>query len=319
MDSATQRPIELRSDTSPEPAPPVGRYYDVEGVRLLLHQSGSGGPAVVFLAGGGAVGLDYLNVQQRAAELTTSVTYDRAGTGWSDAVDLPRTSVDVTDELRALLNVAEVPAPYLMVGHSLGGLYARHYAQRFSGEVAGLVLLDPAHEDYSAYMPKDLVDQWNAWDPGEALPDELPAELIQFYRHLFEQEMTDWPEEISKVLVERHVSLAWLRAGLQEATNVEQLYDEVRHAGGMPDVPVIILTSMGIDPFKAAVSQGISESLLREEIEGKRRLYTTWAHSLHGENRLIEDVGHVTLHFRRPDAVLQAIQDLIDRLDLHSE
>ena len=319
MDSATQRPIELRSDTSPEPAPPVGRYYDVEGVRLLLHQSGSGGPAVVFLAGGGAVGLDYLNVQQRAAQLTTSVTYDRAGTGWSDAVDLPRTSVDVTDELRALLNVAEVPAPYLMVGHSLGGLYARHYAQRFSGEVAGLVLLDPAHEDYSAYMPKDLVDQWNAWDPGEALPDELPAELIQFYRHLFEQEMTDWPEEISKVLVERHVSLAWLRAGLQEATNVEQLYDEVRHAGRMPDVPVIILTSMGIDPFKAAVSQGIPESLLREEIEGKRRLYTTWAHSLHGENRLIEDVGHVTLHFRRPDAVLQAIQDLIDRLDLHSE
>jgi pimeloyl-ACP methyl ester carboxylesterase len=318
MDSATQRPIELRSDTSPEPAPPVGRYYDVEGVRLLLHKSGSGGPAVVFLAGGGAVGLDYLNVQQRAAELTTSVTYDRAGTGWSDAVDLPRTSVDVTDELRALLNVAEVPAPYLMVGHSLGGLYARHYAQRFSGEVAGLVLLDPAHEDYSAYMPKDLVDQWNAWDPGEALPDELPAELIQFYGHLFEQEMTDWPEQISKVLVERHVSLAWLRAGLQEATNVEQLYDEVRHAGRMPDVPVIILTSMGIDPFKAAVSQGIPESLLREEIEGKRRLYTTWAHSLHGENRLIEDVGHVTLHFRRPDAVLQAIQDLIDRLDLHS-
>jgi pimeloyl-ACP methyl ester carboxylesterase len=314
-----QRPVELRSDTNPEPAPPIGRYYDVEGVRLLLHQSGGGGPAVVFLAGGGAVGLDYLNVQQRAAELTTSVTYDRAGTGWSDSVDLPRTSVEVTDELRALLRVAEVPAPYVMVGHSLGGLYARQYAQRFSGEVAGLVLLDPAHEDYNAYMPKDLVDQWTAWDSSEALPDELPAELIQFYRHLFEQEMTDWPEEIREVLVERHVSLDWLRAGLREATNVEQLYDEVRHAGRMPEIPVIILTSMGIDAFKAAVSQGIPESLLREEIEGKRRLYTTWAHALRGEIRLIEDVGHVTLHFRRPDAVLQAIQDLLDRLDEQSE
>jgi len=313
------RPIELRSNTSPEPAPPIGRYYDVEGVRLLLHQSGSGGPAVVFLAGGGTVGLDYLNVQQRAAELTTSVTYDRAGTGWSDAVDLPRASLEVTDELRALLRVAEVPAPYVMVGHSLGGLYARHYAQRFSGEVAGLVLLDPAHEDYNAYMPKALVDQWIAWDSSEALPDELPAELIQFYRHLFEQEMTDWPEEIREVLVERHVSLDWLRVGLQEATNVDQLYDEVRHAGRMPDVPVIILTSMGIDSFKAAVSQGTPESLLLEEIEGKRRLYTTWARALHGENRLIEDVGHVTLHFRRPDAVLRAIQDLLDRLDQPSE
>ena len=155
----------------------------------------------MFLAGGGAVGLDYLNVQQRAGELTTSVTYDRAGTGWSDSVDLPRASVEITDELRALLRVAAVP-PYVMV--------------------------------------------------------------------------------------------------------------EVRHAGRMPDVPVIILTSMGIDSFKAAVSQGIPESLLREEIEGKRRLYTMWAHALHGEIRLIEDVGHATLHFRRPDAVLQAIQDLLD-------
>jgi pimeloyl-ACP methyl ester carboxylesterase len=320
MDSAMQRrSIELRSDTSPEDAPPMGRYYEVEGRRLLLHQSGSGGPAVVFLAGGGAVGLDYLSVQQRVAELTTSVTYDRAGTGWSDSVDLPRASLEVTDELGALLRVAEVPPPYVMVGHSLGGLYARHYAQRFSNEVSGLVLLDPAHEDYNAYMPKDLVDQWTGWDTSEALPDELPAELIQFYRALFEQEMTDWPEEIRAVLVERHVSLDWLRAGLQEATNAEQLYDEVRHAGRMPDVPVIILTSMGIDSFKAAVSQGTPESLLREEIEGKQRLYTTWAHSLHGENRLIEDVGHVTLHFRRPDAVLQAIQDLLDRFEQPSE
>jgi pimeloyl-ACP methyl ester carboxylesterase len=194
-------------------------------------------------------------------------------------------------------------------------MYARHYAQRYPGEVFGLVLLDPAHEDYNAYMPKELTDQWAAWDPDEAFPDELPAELIQFYRGLFAQEMADWPEEIREVLIERHVSPDWLRAGLQEAKNVDQLYEEVRDAGQMPDLPLIILTSMGIDPFKAAVSQGTPESLLREEIEGKRRLYTTWAHSLHGENRLIEDAGHVTLHFRRPDAVLQAIQDLLARLD----
>jgi pimeloyl-ACP methyl ester carboxylesterase len=316
MDSIMQRQsFETRSETNPAAVAPVGRHYEVEGRRLLLHQSGNGGPAVVFLAGGGAVGLDYLNVQKRAAELTTSVIYDRAGTGWSDSVDLPRALVQVTDELRALLRVAEVPPPYVMVGHSLGGLYARHYAQRFSSEVSGLVLLDPAHEEYNAYMPKELVDQWAAWDTSEALPEELPAELIQFYRALFQQEMTDWPEEIRQVLVERHVSLDWLRAGLQEATNVEQLYDEIRHAGQMPDLQLIILTSMGIDPFKAAVSQGTPESLLREEIEGKRRLYTTWAHSLRGENRLIEDVGHVTLHFRRPDAVMQAIRDLFDRLD----
>ena len=124
-------------------APPLGRFFTLGDRRLLLHRSGSGSPPVIFLAGGGAVGLDYLNVQVRTAELTTSVLYDRAGTGWSDSVDLPRTSAEVTDELRALLRVADIAGPYLLVGHSLGGLYARHYAQRFPDEIAGLVLLDP--------------------------------------------------------------------------------------------------------------------------------------------------------------------------------
>jgi pimeloyl-ACP methyl ester carboxylesterase len=306
--------FERQSGTRAE-TPPLGRYFEVEGRRLLLHQAGSGSPAAVFLAGGGAVGLDYLNVQQRVAALTTSVIYDRAGTGWSDAVDLPRASAEVINELRELLRHAQVPAPYVLVGHSLGGLYARHYAQRYPGEVSGLVLLDPAHEDYNAYMPKQLVEQWAAFDPDEALPDELPDELISHYRALFAAEMGEWPAEIREILIERHVSPDWLRVGLQETKNVDQLYDEVRNAGPMPDLSLIILTSMSIDSFKEAVSQGTSESLLREEIEGKRRLYTAWADSfMRGENRLIEDAGHVTLHYRRPDAVVQAIQDILDGL-----
>jgi pimeloyl-ACP methyl ester carboxylesterase len=126
---------------STDAGPPLGRYYEAAGRRLLLHRSGSEGPAVVFLAGGGAVGLDYWNVQDRAAKLSTSVVYDRAGTGWSERAPLPRTSAEVTDELRELLRAAGVPVPYLLVGHSLGGLYARHYATRFPGEVVGLLLL----------------------------------------------------------------------------------------------------------------------------------------------------------------------------------
>lgn len=137
--------------------------------------------------------------------------------------------------------------------------------------------------------------------PDQALPDDLPDELIQLDRSLFAQEMADWPEQIRKLLIERHVSTQWLRAGFQEANNVDQLCDEMRHAAPMPDVRLIVLTSMGIDSFKRAVSQGTSESLLREEIEGKRRLYTTLAESVpRGEIRLIDDAGHVTVHLRRP-------------------
>jgi pimeloyl-ACP methyl ester carboxylesterase len=301
--------------TTIKAGPPLGRYYDVAGRRLLLYRSGGEGPAVVFLPGGGAVGLDYLNVQERAAALTTSVVYDRAGTGWSDQAGLPRTSAQVTGELRELLRAAGVPAPYLLAGHSLGGLYARHYAQRFPGEVAALLLLDPAHEDYNAYMPQQLNEMREAWDPDQALPDELPAELISFYRGLFEQEMADWPAEIRERLIECHLSAEWLSTGFREAGNVDELYDEVRHAGPLPDVPLIVLCSMEVDGFKQAVSIGESDSLLREEIEGKRRLYTALAGSVpRGEIRLV-DAGHVTMHLRRPGAVLQAIQDLLARAE----
>jgi len=128
---------------------PSARFYDVGGRQLMLYASGTGGPVVVFLPGGGMTGLGYLNLHQQASRFTTSVLYDRAGTGWSDHADLPRSATEVTDELRSLLRVAGVPAPYVFVGHSLGGSYARRFAQRFPADVAGLVFLDPGHEDYT--------------------------------------------------------------------------------------------------------------------------------------------------------------------------
>ncbi len=323
-----------RAKGGTDSTPPLGRYYNVEGRRLFVHQSGSGNPPVVFLAGAGTVGLDYLNVQEGAAELSTSLLYDRAGTGWSDAVKLPRTSPQVTDELRELLNVAGVGAPYVLVGHSLGGLYARHYAQRFPDEVAGLLLLDPAHEDWDAYLPPELAEMREGWSQkqlsrlvdlalagairsalGRAVLLRLPVirHYRELYRDLFTQEMRDWPQEIREVLIERHVSLDWLWVGLQESKNVDQLYDEARHAGPMPEVPLIILCSMGTDGFKDAVSVGESESLLRQEIDGKRLLYNKLAESVpRGEVRLV-DSGHVTMHLRHPEAVIEAIRDLLQR------
>lgn len=305
------------SDTTSAPGAPLGRYYEVEGRRLLLHRSGSGSPAVVILPGAGTVGLDYLSVQERAAKLTTSVVYDRAGTGWSDRADLPRTSAAVTGELRELLRAAGVPAPYLLVGHSLGGLYARHYATRFPSEVAALLLIEPAHEDYNAYMPKELNDLRAAWDPDQALPDELPDEIIRFYRDLLAQELAELPEEIRGPLIERHVSPEWLRVGFAEAKNIDQLYDEMRQAGPMPDVPVIILTALGTDAFKRAMLVGESDELLREENEGKRRLYTALAGSVpRGENRVIEGAGHASIHWSHPGAVAQSIEDLLGRVGM---
>ena len=150
---------------------------------------------------------------------------------------------------------------------------------------------------------------------GRGLLVRLPAikHYRKLYRALFAQEMADWPEGIHDLLIERHVSLEWLFIGLQESKNVDQLYEEIRHAGPIPDVPLIVLCSIGTDGCKEAVSVGESESLLREEIDGKRRLYTAMVESVpRGEIRLVDD-GHVTMHLRHPEAVAEAILDLLWR------
>jgi pimeloyl-ACP methyl ester carboxylesterase len=307
--------------------PPVGTFRMVGGVRLAVDTRGEGGPPVVFLPGAGLTGLDYLHLHERAAAERTSLIYDRAGTGCSDTVRLPRSSTAVTDELHALLT-ATTPDPVLLVGHSLGGLYARHYATRFPDVTAGLVLLDPAHEDYDAAMPAELRQTWVATAvldvlstlvdlalttaPTTALLEKLPPvrRYRSLYRDLFEQELSAWPADVRAFLVERHAGLDWLAVGLRESRKVEQLYAEVRRAGALPDVPLIILSSTGSDAFRDAVSSGDSGTLPRAEVNAKHHLYSTVAASVpRGEVRAV-DSGHVTLPFRQSDAVIRAIRDV---------
>jgi len=307
--------------------PPRGAFCLVGGRRLFVDDLGSGAPRVVFVPGAGLTGLDYLNLHARTAAVRSSLIYDRAGTGWSERVALPRTARQVTDELHELLELKGRGA-VVLVGHSVGGLYARRYASRFPDAVAGLVLLDPAHEDYDSYMPAELtqmrsgnkvfaminviLDVALATAPTKALLQRLPAvsRYRHLYRELFRQELADWPDDVREVLVERHVSLDWLAVGLRESRRIEQLYDEVREAGPVPDVPLIILASTGTDGFRDAVSSGESRALLRAEVEGKLRLYEkVAAMSPRGQVRTVES-GHVTLPFRQRDAILQAIDDV---------
>jgi pimeloyl-ACP methyl ester carboxylesterase len=214
--------------------------------------------------------------------------------------------------------VAGIDPPFLLVGHSLGGLYARHFATRFPQAVTGLVLLDPAHEDYDAFMPEELqVTKADRLAQAEALTDqaatfELPEEVLGFYRMLFEAEVTGWPEEVRVALVEAHVSPEFFKVGFLEASNTEDLYDEMRKAGALPDVPMIVLCSMGVDDFRRAVSAGTSEEALAQEIEGRRHLYEQFALSVpRGECWPVEGVGHVTMHLRRGDLVLDAINEVM--------
>ena len=131
------------------PQPP-GRQLDVGGHRLHLLCAGSGTPAVILDAALGASSLSWSLVLPGIARVTRVCAYDRAGMGWSDAGPLPRTAARLASELRELLRVGDVSPPYILVGHSFGGLVTRLFASRYPDETAGLILLEPAHPEHWA-------------------------------------------------------------------------------------------------------------------------------------------------------------------------
>jgi pimeloyl-ACP methyl ester carboxylesterase len=133
-----------------------GKLVDAGAFQLHLHSSGTGGPVVVFDAALGGTSLSWALVQPDVASFARTCAYDRAGLGWSERGPLPRTAGRAADELRVALDRAGEPPPYLLVGHSYGGLVMRIFAGRYRADVAGLVLVDPAHpEDWLAPAPKE--------------------------------------------------------------------------------------------------------------------------------------------------------------------
>ncbi|MEU9831662.1 alpha/beta hydrolase [Streptosporangium sp. NPDC048047] len=289
-------------------APPLGRLHDVDGRRLLLHRAGTGGPSVVFLPGAGLVGLDFLNLQERAAGLTTAVVYDRGGTGWSDPARLPRSAAEVAGELRDLLRAAGVPAPYLLAGHSLGAFYARRYAQLFPGEVAGLLLLDPGHEDIFDHLPEGSAElnERMKQDP-ETMPD-LTGEQLASARAALTGLLAGWPDGVREALVEHHLT-DW-RTQLHETANFEtEIYGELRNGGPLPDVPLVLLTAGGRNPYWAHF---MTEEQMRAAHDGIRAMHAALAASVpRGERRELPGASHQYLHIEQPDAVLDALRDLL--------
>lgn len=118
-----------------------------DGRKLVFYCQGSGSPVVIFEGGYAANAGAWTAVLPGVAARTRACSYDRAGYGASDAGPLPRDADAVVQDLAAGLKDARIDGPYLLVGHSAGGLYVRRFAARYPARVAGLVLIDPSHED----------------------------------------------------------------------------------------------------------------------------------------------------------------------------
>ena len=218
-------------DASSYPAP--GRLIDVGGYRLHLSCTGTGrpgSPTVIQEAGYGNTSLAWSKVQPGVASFTRVCSYDRAGYGWSDNGPLPRTAGHMVTELHTLLARAAVPGPYVLVGHSYGGLIMQLYTYTYPQQVAGLVLVESVHadQDRSPKLRQDNVNEMKQLSPCQALAPfgilrllgfwnglaaeypatAQPAAKAQFYQTRFCQTLSDeeaaWNESLAQVRAARH-------------------------------------------------------------------------------------------------------------------
>ena len=132
----------VRESLDAKAYPMPGKLVDVGGYRLHLHCTGSGSPTVILEPGQGGVSSDFAWIAPAVARDSTVCVYDRPGRGWSDAADGPQDGDQIAADLHTLLDRAHVPGPYVLAGHSFGGLYVQAFAAKFPDQVAGMVLLD---------------------------------------------------------------------------------------------------------------------------------------------------------------------------------
>jgi pimeloyl-ACP methyl ester carboxylesterase len=284
---------------------PLGGTVEVDGTDLWVHRAGAGSPAVVFFPGGGSVGLDHLLVHERVAEHTTSVLYDRGGTGWSADVAIPRSLAAVVEEGRAMLAAIGLRPPYLLVGHSLGGAYARRFAQLHPREVSGLVLLDPLLERWDDYQDTPLEDS----PPPEDLAEVLDPTTAQV-RSIFDRLLEGFRPDVREPLRARHLDPQRLLTGVREGANLTALVAELRTAPD-PVVPTILLAGGAVDEGQTLF---MPREQLERQIAGQIHLYTDHIDGRPDrELRILQRSSHSSIPFDAPEDVARAVADLMAR------
>ena len=134
--------------------PPPGKMVFAGGFRLHLYCIGGGSPTIVLEPGMGTDWVSWRGIAQKLAQSHEVCMYDRGGYGWSDAGPLPRTALELANELHTLLSNAAVPRPYVLAVHSFGGYIARIYASHFPETLQGVVMVDAIQEE-DGHQPVD--------------------------------------------------------------------------------------------------------------------------------------------------------------------
>jgi pimeloyl-ACP methyl ester carboxylesterase len=300
--------------------PPPGRLVKAGAQRLHVYETGEGDPTVILEAGISATICNWQRVQPEIAKFTRVLSYDRAGLGWSDRARTPRTVSQIVEELHKMLLAADVPPPYVLVGHSFGGIVARLYTMRYPNEVGGIVLVDPVLlEEWHPLSPERkrmlvggaLLSRWGgllarfgvvrftlarlvrgrsrlpraigrATSSGKGLAtmERLVGEVQKMPRELWPAIVSHWSHPKSFASMGDH--LAKMPESVASVIDAAPL-----------DVPVTMLTGV--------------RSLTKWPADGPARISTNTTHIV------AENSGH-WVQLDEPDLVIEAVREMISRV-----
>ena len=295
--------------------PPPGKLVDVGGHQLHLNCMGKGGPTVVMDYGLGGLSPLWSLVQSEVAKFTQVCVYDRAGYAWSEPSATPRTSQNMTRELYTLLKNAEVPSPYILVGHSLGGLNASLFASQYPEEVAGLVLVDAVPPEVYERIDPEFAD---AMKSTKGMFNFLSLiSRLGLMRLVFQIKGADaapdfvrkLPTEVQPTILAKFLPQTF-RTAIAENSLMADSAKQVQQTKFDRELPLVVL-SHGKNMFVRSKKSAI-------ESHRDNRAESTWQQlqaemaNLSNQGQLIiaEESGH-DIHLDRPQLVVDAIRQII--------
>jgi pimeloyl-ACP methyl ester carboxylesterase len=290
--------------------PASGKFIDLGGYKLYLNCIGEGSPTVILDCG--LVGLSSLwtLIQEDLAKFTKVCIYDRAGYGRSDRSPYPRTSERIVDELHLLLQKAEILPPYILVGHSMGGLNTLLFASHYPEEVAGIVLVDAVPPNVYSRMPQfgESMQKTNRLFLILSIISKFG--LLRLSNLLFGSKtapdfVQNLPSDIQSIVLPQFTSKTFSTA-MAENRLMPISADRVKNISLKDNLPLIIL-SRDRTMFTNSDSEK-SQELIWKQLQAEMTKF-----SLASRFRIVDRTSHY-LYIDRPDSVVQAIKEMIENL-----
>jgi pimeloyl-ACP methyl ester carboxylesterase len=234
-----------RRDEKNFPAP--GVMVETSLGNMHLYCEGEGDVTVVAESGQGDFSLEWVEIQAEIAKSARMCAYDRLGLGWSDPVKEALTPAELADNLHEILENSGESGPYIIVAHSIGGIYAREYIHRYPEDVVGLVLVDSSHENQRNILPTAVIESFESYEKASRMIASIGRVLDPFgvprAARLFEGMLNDnYTAETREAILARMYQPHYYRAYVNEMETQRMASSQENPPQSLGDLPLIVLS-----------------------------------------------------------------------------